>query len=65
MCGDSRLHGGIAIDAKALRRSFDRASDGSMLHLVNAWATQSGICFGQQAVERKSNEITPPPSCLT
>lgn len=54
----------IAIDGKALRRSFDTASGTSMLHLVNAWSTDHGICFGQQAVDEKSNEITAVPKLL-
>jgi len=54
----------IAIDGKSLRRSFDTASGTSMLHLVNAWSTDLGICFGQQAVDEKSNEITAVPKLL-
>ena len=54
----------IAIDGKSLRRSFDSASGTSMLHLVNAWSTEHGICFGQQSVDEKSNEITAVPKLL-
>ena len=54
----------IAIDGKSLRRSFDSASGTAMLHLVNAWSTEHGICFGQQSVDEKSNEITAVPKLL-
>lgn len=54
----------IAIDGKSLRRSFDTASGNSMLHLVNAWSTEHGICFGQQSIDEKSNEITAVPKLL-
>lgn len=54
----------IAIDGKSLRRSFDSASGTSMLHLVNAWATEQGICFGQQSVDDESNEISAVPKLL-
>jgi hypothetical protein len=33
--------GVVAIDGKTLRRSFDRASGKSSLHLVSAWAVGS------------------------
>ena len=33
----------IAIDGKALRRSFDRAKGKSALHMVHAWATTVGV----------------------
>ncbi len=54
----------IAIDGKSFRQSFDNASGTGMLHLVNAWSTDHGICFGQHAVDRKSNEITAVPKLL-
>ena len=36
------IQGVIAIDGKTLRRSFDRASKKSALHLVSAWAADQG-----------------------
>lgn len=33
----------IAIDGKTLRKSFDRAKQQSALHLVSAWATETGL----------------------
>ena len=38
------IQGVIAIDGKTLRRSFDRASKKSALHLVSAWAAVSAAC---------------------
>jgi predicted transposase YbfD/YdcC len=54
----------IAIDGKTLRRSFDRASKQSALHLVSAWAASSRLVLGQVAVDEKSNEITAIPELL-
>ena len=54
----------IAIDGKALRRTFSKASELSPLHLVNAFAPESGIVLGQVAVDKKSNEITALPALL-
>lgn len=49
----------IAIDGKTLRRSFDRASAKSPLHLVSAWASEQRLVLGQIAVDGKSNEACP------
>ena len=54
----------IAIDGKTLRRSFDRASGKTALHLVSAWATEQHLVLGQVAVDCKSNEITAIPKLL-
>jgi predicted transposase YbfD/YdcC len=54
----------IAIDGKAARRSFRKKSGLAALHLVTAWATQSGLTLGQIACEEKSNEITAIPQLL-
>lgn len=56
--------GVIAIDGKALRRSFDRAAQKSPLHLVSAWAVGCRLLLGQVATEQKSNEITAVPKLL-
>lgn len=55
---------GVAIDGKTLRRSFDRATGQSALHVVSAWATDLRVCLGQVAVDEKSNEITAVPRLL-
>jgi predicted transposase YbfD/YdcC len=54
----------IAIDGKTLRRSFDKASSKSAIHMVSAWATANHISLGQVVVDRKSNEITAIPGLL-
>jgi len=54
----------IAIDGKALRRSFEHAWDKSGLHLVTAWCVEENLVLAQQAVEEKSNEITAVPELL-
>jgi len=54
----------IAIDGKTLRRSFDRASNKSAVHMVSAWATENRMVLGQVATEEKSNEITAIPRLL-
>ena len=58
------IQGVIAVDGKTLRRSFDRASQKSALHLVNAWAADQRLVLGQFAVDGKSNEITAVPKLL-
>jgi len=35
----------IALDGKAVRHSFDVATGQSAIHLVNAWATESGLAL--------------------
>jgi predicted transposase YbfD/YdcC len=56
--------GVVALDGKTLRRSFDRASSTSPLHLVSAWAVEQRLVLGQMAVEDTSNEITAIPQLL-
>lgn len=54
----------VAIDGKTMRRIFDRASGLAALHLVSAWATDTGITLGQAAVDAKYNEIAAIPPLL-
>jgi predicted transposase YbfD/YdcC len=54
----------VAIDGKTLRRSHDRKKGQAALHLVSAWAVQSHLSLGQEAVDQKSNEITAIPKLL-
>ena len=56
--------GVVALDGKTLRRSFDRASATSPLHLVSAWAADQRLVLGQLAVGAKSNEIVAVPKLL-
>lgn len=54
----------IAIDGKCLRRSFDKASAQSAIHMVSAFATSTKLVLGQEKVAEKSNEITAIPKLL-
>jgi len=50
--------GVVAIDGKTLRRSFDKASGASPLHVVTAFAAKAQLVIGQKAVAEGGNEIT-------
>lgn len=54
----------VAIDGKTLRRSHDRNSMKSALHLICAWSVAQHLVLGQQATDAKSNEITAIPELL-
>lgn len=54
----------IAIDGKRVRRSMDKASNKSAIHMVSAWAHQNRLVLGQVKVDDKSNEITAIPKLL-
>jgi len=58
------VQGVIAIDGKVLRRSFDRASNKSALHMVSAWGCDQRMVLAQIATDAKSNEITAVPKLL-
>ncbi len=59
-----QCQGVIAIDGKVLRRSHDRASGKSALHMVSAWGCEQRMVLGQIATDAKSNEITAVPKLL-
>src|SRR5271155_1182808 len=48
----------VAIDGKTSRRTHNRRTGHKALHLVSAFATNSRLVLGQEAVFEKSNEIT-------
>ena len=54
----------IAIDGKTVRRSHDRAKGRAALHLVSAFAANSRLVLGQEAVDDKTNETTAIPLLL-
>ena len=54
----------IAIDGKALRRSFERAWKKMGLQMVTAYCVEDSLVLCQSAVEEKSNEITAVPKLL-
>lgn len=52
----------IAIDGKVARRSY--GEDQKALHMVSAFASESGLVMAQRRVEDKTNEITAIPHLL-
>ena len=54
----------VAIDGKTLRGSFTLPDKTDALHLISAWAGDSGLTLGQLLVDSKSNEITAVPRLL-
>jgi predicted transposase YbfD/YdcC len=46
----------IAIDGKAARGSFDRATGQPAIRVVSAWATQQRLVLTERTVDHKSNE---------
>lgn len=54
----------INIDGKTARRSHDKKKGIKALHMVTAWAADSQVVLGQEAVDEKSNEITAIPVLL-
>ena len=56
--------GVVAVDGKVLRRSFDKASGKSPLHMVSAWGCEQRLVLAQIATDTKSNEITAVPKLL-
>ena len=55
----------VAIDGKTLRRSHDRATGKSAIHMVSAWASANRLILGQTKVDERSNEITAIPELLS
>jgi predicted transposase YbfD/YdcC len=54
----------IAVDGKTVRRSHDRSDGRSALHLISAWATETGVALGQVRVADHENEIVALPALL-
>jgi predicted transposase YbfD/YdcC len=54
----------IHLDGKTLRHTGRTTPKLKALHVVSAWAGQTGMTLGQVAVEAKSNEITAMPELL-
>jgi predicted transposase YbfD/YdcC len=54
----------VAIDGKSVRRSYDHGKGKGAIHMVSAWASQTGLVLGQVKVDSKSNEITAIPKLL-
>ena len=54
----------ISVDGKTMRGSYDKRSGQEAIHLVSAWACESGLLLAQRKVDEKSNEITAIPQLL-
>ena len=54
----------VHVDGKTLRGTRCQQRKLKALHVVSAWAGQSGLTLGQVAVAEKSNEITAMPALL-
>jgi predicted transposase YbfD/YdcC len=54
----------IHVDGKTLRQTGRSHPKLKALHMVSAWAGQTGLTLGQVAVDAKSNEITAMPELL-
>jgi predicted transposase YbfD/YdcC len=54
----------IHLDGKTLRQTRRTTPKLKALHVVSAWAGQTGLTLGQVAVDAKSNEITAMPELL-
>ena len=54
----------ISLDGKTLRHSFDNASGQKAIHILNAFAVNSGLVLGQLKVDVKTNEIIAVPELL-
>ena len=54
----------IAVDGKTVRHSFDGGDTTTSIHIVSAWAAETGISLGQLEIGEKSNEITAVPKLL-
>lgn len=54
----------VAIDGKTVRHSYNKNLGKGAIHMVSAWASETGIVLGQRKVDDKSNEITAIPELL-
>jgi predicted transposase YbfD/YdcC len=54
----------VHLDGKTMRQTRCNAKNLGALHVVSAWAGQSGLTLGQVAVDAKSNEITALPQLI-
>jgi predicted transposase YbfD/YdcC len=54
----------VHLDGKTLRQTGRATPRLKALHMVSAWAGQTGLTLGQVAVDAKSNEITAMPELL-
>jgi hypothetical protein len=53
--------GVMAIDGKALRKSFDHIKGNAMLHLLSVFCTENQLILGHIEIPEKTNEIPTAP----
>jgi len=58
------VKGVVALDGKAVRRSMSTADGRGPIHVVSAFAAESGLVLTQMKVEEKSNEIVVLPQII-
>lgn len=54
----------VHLDGKTMRHTRRKSTGLGALHVVSAWAGQTGMTLGQVSVDAKSNEITAMPQLL-
>jgi hypothetical protein len=54
----------IAVNGKTARGSRDSFCGQEAIHLVSAWASETGVLLGQRKIDEKFNEITAVPELL-
>ena len=54
----------VAIDGKTICASRSETENRKAIHVVSAWAAESGLVLGELAVDEKSNEIAAIPKLL-
>lgn len=54
----------VAVDRKTVRGNHERGLGKGAIHLVSAWASESGVTLEQLHVTDKSNEISAIPQLL-
>lgn len=59
-----RVSGVVAVDGKTSRGSKQNAAGGGALHMLSAFAHESGLVIGQKATYGKGHEITAIPDLL-
>lgn len=58
------VKGVVAVDGKTMRGARQSGGDEKALHVVSAYAHETGLAIGQRCVDGKSNEITAIPELL-
>jgi predicted transposase YbfD/YdcC len=54
----------LCIDGKTARGSRNKSDKDRAVHLLNVWSYENGVVIGQQAIDKKTNEITAIPEML-